>query len=73
MDSFDAQAAFLDPKRLILKDSGHSHSEDRFFCMGLCEGKIVTVRFTMRQKRIRIFGAGYWRKGKAMYEKKNNL
>jgi len=48
-------------------------NEDRFFCIGKCEGSIMTVRFTMRDKRIRIFGAGFWRKGRAMYEEKNNL
>jgi hypothetical protein len=29
----------------------------------------MTARFTLR--KIRIFGAGYWRKGKAIYEKAN--
>lgn len=29
----------------------------------------MTVRFTYRERRIRIFGAGYWRKGKRIYEK----
>jgi hypothetical protein len=32
---------------------------------------IITVRFTYRYGKIRIFGAGYWRKGKKEYEKKN--
>lgn len=73
VDFFDAQTAFTDPKRLVFKDLDHSHDEDRFFCIGVCEGKIVTVRFTMREKRIRILGAGFWRKGKAMYEEKNNV
>ena len=31
----------------------------------------MTVRFTWRDRKIRIFGAGYWRKGKAIYEKAN--
>jgi hypothetical protein len=35
------------------------------------EGAIMTVRFTWRNQKIRIFGAGYWRKGKAIYEKAN--
>ncbi|MEI6747001.1 MAG: hypothetical protein WCL34_13640 [Methylococcaceae bacterium] len=34
---------------------------------------ILTVRFTYRHNRIRIIGAGYWRKGKKIYEKENNL
>lgn len=31
----------------------------------------MTVRFTYREGRIRIFGAGYWRKGKSVYEQPN--
>ncbi|MDD5422490.1 MAG: BrnT family toxin, partial [Candidatus Omnitrophica bacterium] len=31
--------------------------------------KIVTVRFTRRGNKIRIIGAGYWRKGRKYYEK----
>jgi hypothetical protein len=34
---------------------------------------ILTVRFTWRNQTIRIFGAGYWRKGKKLYEKENKL
>ena len=30
----------------------------------LVEGGVMTVRFTYRDGSIRIFGAGYWRKGK---------
>lgn len=41
--------------------------EDRFFCYGMVEGEILTVRFTMRKKNIRIVGAGYWRKGRKTY------
>ena len=28
----------------------------------------MTVRFTWRDGQIRIFGAGYWRKGRKIYE-----
>jgi len=35
------------------------------------ERGIVTVRFTRRGDRLRIIGAGYWRKGKELYEKTN--
>ena len=34
---------------------------------------IATVRFTYRDKVIRIFGAGYWRKGKQIYEQENEV
>ena len=69
----DAQRAFLDPKRVILKDVGHSEAEDRFFCIGCVDGGIMTVRFTYRPPKIRIFGAGYWRKGKQIYETRNQI
>ncbi len=29
----------------------------------------MTVRFTYRENVIRIIGAGYWRRGKKIYEK----
>jgi uncharacterized protein len=32
----------------------------------------MTVRFTYRDDVIRIIGAGYWRKGKSIYEKENS-
>ena len=34
---------------------------------------IITVRFTYREGKVRIFGAGYWRKGRKRYEQQNNL
>jgi hypothetical protein len=34
---------------------------------------IVTDRFTYRRNVIRIFGAGYWRKGKRIYERQNKV
>ena len=68
-----AQLAFLDPLRVILADLDHSGDEKRFYCLGRVHDKIMTVRFTYRYSVIRIIGAGYWRKGKAMYEKENNL
>lgn len=33
----------------------------------------MTVRFTYRGGVIRIFGAGYWRKGKQIYERENKI
>ncbi len=66
-----AQLAFLDEHRVILKDLSHSESEKRFYCLGKVAEDILTVRFTYRNKKIRIIGAGYWRKGKKIYEKEN--
>ncbi|MEI7838795.1 MAG: BrnT family toxin [bacterium] len=69
---YEAQEAFFDKNRLILKDKVHSSSENRFFCIGkTSNGGIATVRFTKRNSHIRIIGAGYWRKGKKIYEQNN--
>ncbi len=68
-----AQYAFADPKRVIAKDASHSQTEDRYYCFGEVDGGVLTVRFTYRASVIRIIGAGYWRKGKAAYERENQL
>ena len=68
-----AQYAFADPKRVILVDEDHSTEEQRFYCLGKVDEGIITVRFTYRSEVIRIFGAGYWRKGKRLYEEQNPL
>ena len=67
----EAQQAFFDSKRVIAEDLGHSANERRYFCFGRVGDGIMTVRFTWRAGRIRIFGAGYWRKVKAIYEQQN--
>jgi uncharacterized DUF497 family protein len=64
----DAQEAFFDPFRVIRADTLHSENESRFFCYGLVAGRVLTVRFTLRDGSIRLFGAAYWRKGVAEYE-----
>lgn len=66
---YQAQIAFLDPKRIIAEDLEHSHNEKRYYCFGKVDEAIMTVRFTYRGNKIRIIGAGYWRRGKAIYEK----
>lgn len=68
-----AQLAFADPKRVIAQDLTHSSSEKRCYCFGQVGGGVLTVRFTYREGVIRIFGAGYWRKGKRIYERENPL
>jgi uncharacterized DUF497 family protein len=65
-----AARVFADPGRRIFMDSKHSAKEDRFFCIGQVADEIITVRFTYRQNKVRIIGAGIWRKGRAYYEKK---
>jgi len=68
-----AQLAFLDYNRVILEDLEHSDDEKRYYCLGKVTGGVLTVRFTYRKNKIRIIGAGYWRKGKKIYERENNI
>jgi len=68
-----AQLAFLDPHRVIAEDVNHSLEEERFYCIGRVDDGIMTVRFTYRGNIIRIYGAGYWRKGRKLYEEKNKI
>lgn len=68
-----AQYAFTDPQRVIAKDITHSQTEERFYCFGVVDGGVLTVRFTYRASIVRIIGAGYWRKGKVIYERENKI
>ena len=68
-----AQHAFADLQRVIARDITHSQTEERFYCFGEVDGGVLTVRFTYRASVIRIIGAGYWRKGKAIYERENKI
>ena len=55
----EAQAAFLDSGRVIARDLEHSRREPRFYCFGRVADGINVIR---------IIGAGYWRKGRKLYE-----
>lgn len=69
----EARRAFLDPHRVIAEDRSHSNKEKRYYCFGLLVDGVLTVRFTWRGGVIRIIGAGYWRRGRKIYEKENAL
>ena len=70
----EAQYAFADPERVVAKDVKHSKGqEERFFCFGKTGHGVLTVRFTCRESKIRIFGAGYWREGKRVYERQSKI
>lgn len=71
VDFATAAKAFKDPARKIYVDSKHNEKEERFFCIGKVRDRILTVRFIYRGGKIRIFGAGYWRKGEKYYDKKD--
>lgn len=67
IDFVAAAQAFTDAHRKIYADPGHSATEPRLFCIGKVGERIMTVRFVWRHGKIRIFGAGYWRKGAKCY------
>jgi len=69
VDFATASSAFFDAERKIFTDSKHNIIEARYFCIGKVNNRIMTVRFTYRGGMIRIYGAGYWRKGEYYYEK----
>ncbi len=69
VDFKTAIKTFYDPHRYIFADQKHGAIEKRFICLGKVEDRILTVRFVYREDKIRIFGAGYWRNGKDIYEK----
>jgi len=68
-----AQHAFADPNRVIAEDVKHSQIEKRYYCFGEVGDGIMTVRFTWRSNVIRIIAAGYWRKGRKIYETENSI
>ena len=69
----EAQYAFSDSKRVIAEDMEHSAKENRHYCFGQVDRGVLTVRFTYRDGIIRIFGAGFWRKGKTIYDRENQI
>ncbi|MEP6809956.1 MAG: BrnT family toxin [Chthoniobacterales bacterium] len=69
VDFREAQHAFFNLQRVMLVDHSHGTDEPRFFCIGRTGRGVLTVRFTYRAGgRLRIIGAGYWRKGRKIYE-----
>ena len=68
-----AQYAFADSNRVIAEDLSHSEEERRYYCFGRVGDGIITVRFTYRGNVIRLIGAGYWRKGRKIYEEENKI
>ena len=39
----------------------------QFFCIGRIGARVMTVRFTWRDDRIRIVGTDWWRKGRKIH------
>lgn len=72
VDFTTASFAFMDPERKLYTDALHSKHEERFFCLGKVDNRVLTVRFVFRDEKIRIIGAAHWRKGARQYEKEKN-
>ena len=65
----EAMEVFSDSKVIHLEDPKHSSEEDRYYAVGKTRrGIVLTVRYTWREKVIRIFGAASWRKWRKYYE-----
>jgi len=71
VDFSTVPAAFNDPKRKLFPSRGRSGNESRFQCCGFDGKKVLTFTFTIRAGVVRVINAGYWRKGKNLYEDKN--
>ena len=71
IDFATASEVFDDPDRIVRPDEKHGGDEQRFLCYGRVDGRVLTVRFVMREDIIRIFGAGEWRIGRKIYEENN--
>ncbi|OGH56382.1 MAG: hypothetical protein A3G34_01680 [Candidatus Lindowbacteria bacterium RIFCSPLOWO2_12_FULL_62_27] len=69
VDFRTAALAFMDQNGKIIEDMEHSRDEERFYCIGMAHADVLTVWFTYREALFRIIGAGYFRKGRSIYEK----
>lgn len=70
VDFSTVPVAFNVPKRILRTSRGRSSAEPRFQCVGFDGDKILTFTFTftLRAGAVRVINAGYWRKGKTLYE-----
>jgi uncharacterized DUF497 family protein len=73
VDFSTAMLVFEDPNRVLFLDEAHSIDEIRWVCIAKVGDDILTIRFTIRNEKIRIIGAGRWRKGVKLYEEKNKI
>jgi len=58
---------------VIAEDVTHGREEERSYYIGRVGAGMMTVRFTYRGNVIRIYGAGYWRKGRKIHEEQNKV
>ena len=56
--NFDYAAfAFFDPNRIVEPDTRHDYGEERFRLIGMIEGRLYVVIYTLRGTLIRIISA----------------
>ena len=66
--------AFQDPLGFDLSDEKHSTDELRRFWVGkIIDGRVITIRYTLRGDVIRIFGAAQWREFREIYYEKTKI
>lgn len=64
----EAVETFSDPNGFVMEDGKHSTSEQRSYWIGKSQkNRVLTTRFTMRGKKIRIIGSAEWRKFRRLY------
>ncbi len=56
-DFVHAIRAFLDSNRLISRDSRRDYGEERYRLLGMIEGRVFVVIFTIRNSIIRVISA----------------
>ena len=67
----EAVEAFLDPFGFALEDEKHSNTENRHYWVGkVASGAVVTVRYTRRARKVRIFGCADWRVFRRLYHER---
>lgn len=67
----EAVEAFLDPLGFAMFDEKHSEVEPRHYWVGkISNGSVVTIRYTRRGKKIRIFGCACWRNFRRVYDER---
>lgn len=71
IDFHDAVEVFRDRDALHVFDAKHStETEARYHAIGKIGENVATVTYTIRGERIRIISAGYYRKERSIYEKR---
>ncbi len=58
VEDSEAEEAFFDERKLLLRDSLHSASEDRFILLGRTKpGRMLLIVYTKRGRRFRVISA----------------